>query len=266
MNGRIIQAGLRAVRSRRRAVLGVGPIALALLVASASPAAAHGFFDKVDPPIPQWLFGWAAAGVLVVSFVLLAVMWSKPKLTDDRWSPLPRIVGRVLVGPAAQALLGLFGVALLAVVVTSGLAGRQSVQHNFSPTFVYVIFWVGMVAVSVVFGDVFRSLNPWRAIARVFAWVLRRAGRRVNAPFAYPAKLGYWPAAAGLTAFAVLEIVVAGGTQPRTIALAVIGYSVVTFALMGCFGIETWCAAARRSPSTSISSRESQCSIGAAPR
>lgn len=164
------------MRSRLRAFFGVGLVALALLVASASPVAAHGFFDKVDPPIPQWLFGWAAAGVLVVSFVLLGVMWSQPKLADDRWRPLPRIVGRVLVGPVSQAVLGLFGVALLVVVVISGLAGRQSVQHNFDPTFVYVIFWVGMVAVSVVFGDVFRSLNP-RPPTRRAAPVRTGAGR-----------------------------------------------------------------------------------------
>lgn len=240
LSERVIQDGLWPVRSRRRAVLGVGLVAPALFVVSASPVAAHGFFDKVDPPIPQWLFGWAAAGVLVVSFVLLGVMWSKPKLANDRWRPLP-IVGRALVGPVAQAVLGVFGTALWVVVLASGLAGRQSVQHNFSPTFVYVIFWVGMVAVSVVFGDLFRILNPWRAIARGCAWIAHRAGIRVSAPFGYPVKLGYWPAAAGLSAFALLEIVVAGGTQPRTIALAVGGYSVATFALMGLFGIEPWC-------------------------
>lgn len=229
-------------RQGARRAISIGAATTALVAASQSTASAHGFFDKVDPPIPQWLFGWAAAGVLIVSFVLLAAMWSKPKLAVDRWRALPPVLGRALVGPACAAALGVIGVALLAVVLWSGLAGRQSVQYNFSPTFVYVIFWVGLVAVSVVFGDVFRGLNPWRAVARSVAWLMTRAlGHPTKARFSYPKGLGYWPATAGLAAFAVLEIVVAGGTQPHTIAVAAIVYSVATFVCMGLFGIEPWC-------------------------
>ncbi|MDP4013543.1 MAG: hypothetical protein Q8P38_02810 [Candidatus Nanopelagicales bacterium] len=215
--------------------------AVSLVAASSAPAAAHGFFDKVDPPIPQWLFGWAAALVLVVSFVLLGAMWSKPKLAEERWRPLPAVVSRVVTGPVTDVVVGAFGTGLLLVVLWSGFVGRQSVEHNFAPTFVYVIFWVGLVLVSALFGDVFRTLNPWRAISRAMAWGASRiAGRKLKAPFAYPARLGYWPAAAGLGGFAVLELAVSGGTEPRTIALAVTGYSVVTFAAMWLFGIEAW--------------------------
>jgi hypothetical protein len=36
---------------------------------------AHGLVLRSDLPIPEWLFAWAAAMVLVVSFVALAVLW-----------------------------------------------------------------------------------------------------------------------------------------------------------------------------------------------
>ena len=44
-------------------------------------------------PIPEWLFGWAAAAVLCVSFVALAVLWPKPRLEDPGWRPLPGGLG-----------------------------------------------------------------------------------------------------------------------------------------------------------------------------
>ena len=44
--------------------------------------------------------------------------------------------------------------------------GTGSRTFNFSVTFIYVIFWVGVPVASVLLGDVFRALNPWRACAR----------------------------------------------------------------------------------------------------
>ena len=45
---------------------------------------AHGLVGRSDLPIPEWLFGWAAAIVLIVSFVALAVLWPEPKLEGER--------------------------------------------------------------------------------------------------------------------------------------------------------------------------------------
>ena len=36
-------------------------------------------------------------------------------------------------------------------------------SSNFSVTFVYVIFWVGIPVASVLLGDVFATLSPWRS-------------------------------------------------------------------------------------------------------
>ena len=43
-------------------------------------AHAGGLIGRSDLPIPEWLFGWAAAMVLVISFVALAILWPQPKL------------------------------------------------------------------------------------------------------------------------------------------------------------------------------------------
>ncbi len=219
-----------------------GLLAGALLPGS---AAAHGLVVRQDLPIPESLFIGAAALVLIVSFIALAVLWPRPKLEQEGWRPLPGGVGRVL-GRAARPLsvvAAIAGVLLLGVVVWSGLAGVQTSAANFAPNFVYVFFWLGLVPVSVLFGDVFRAFNPWRAIGRAVAWAAGALARQpLPAPLPYPERLGRWPAAAGILAFAWLELVAAGGDDPQTVAIATLVYSAVTFLGMALYGVETWIA------------------------
>jgi hypothetical protein len=202
---------------------------------------AHGLVARSDLPIPEWLFGWAAAMVLVVSFVALAVLWPEPKLQRERWRPLPGALGRLLGSRPLEIACGAIGVFLLAVVIYTGLEGTQSSSANFAPTFVYVVFWLALVPASVLFGDVFRAFNPWRAIGRSVGWVASKAARgALPAPLTYPERLGHWPAAAGIFAFAVMELVSSSGDQPDTIAIATLVYSALTFVAMALYGVDTW--------------------------
>ena len=100
---------------RALAVLAAALAAGALVPAVAS---AHGLVQRQQLPIPQWLFAWAAAAVLVISFFALALLWQKPKLEDDDWRPLPG--GRVLASGAVQVLCGVVGVGLLVVTILAG--------------------------------------------------------------------------------------------------------------------------------------------------
>ena len=199
---------------------------------------AHGLQSKRDLPIPEWLFGWGAALVLLISFVGLAVLWPKPRLEEVEWRPLKR-AGRVLASRPVEIACGAIGALLLVLVVYSGLAGETN--DNLTPTFVYVVFWVALVPASVLFGDVFRAFNPWRAIARAVSWVFRRGDREGAEPFDYPERLGHWPAAAGLLAFVTMELVVDVGADPRPLAIATLVYSAITWFCMSLYGIERWC-------------------------
>jgi hypothetical protein len=203
---------------------------------------AHGLVGRSDLPIPEWLFGWAAVLVLVVSFLALAVLWPEPKLQEDRARPLPRGISRVLLSRPVEVLCGAVGVFLLGLVVWSGLEGIQVTDANFAPTFVFVAFWLGLVPLSVVLGDLFRAFNPWRAVGRAVAFLAQTAARGpMPAPLEYPERLGYLPAAAGLFAFATLELVAAEGRTPENVAIATLVYSGVTFVAMALYGVETWC-------------------------
>ena len=225
---------------RRLAAAGA---ALAAVITALSPtrADAHGLVGRADLPIPDWLFTFGAVAVLLVSFVLLAVAWRRPKLQDAAWRPSPAGVSRLLTAPALEVAGGAIGVALLGLVVYAGLFGVDSTSANIAPTLVYVVFWLGLVPVSLLLGDVFRVLNPWRAIGRATGRLFARSSAQPVAAMDYPERLGYWPAALGLLAFGWLELVAPSGDRPVTVAVATLVYSTLTFAAMALFGTERWC-------------------------
>jgi hypothetical protein len=226
---------------RRRWAAAIVAAVAATALAVPATAAAHGLVGRADLPIPAWLFGWAAAVVLIVSFAALATLWQEPRLEGDQtFRPFPEGLSFALINPATEVFAGLVGVALLGVTIWAGLAGVQAPQANFAPTFIYVIFWVGLVVLSILFGDVFRALNPWRAIARAAGGIASRVSGPMPAPFTYPERLGHWPAAAGLLGFAWMELSYRNGDDPSMLAIAALVYSAVTFLGIACFGTETW--------------------------
>ena len=102
----------------------------------------------------------------------------------------PAGLGRVLGSRPVEIAAGTLGVALLALVVVAGFAGSQNALSNFAPTFVFITFWVGLAFASALFGDVFRALNPWRALGRASGRLARRARGERRARRPYPERLG----------------------------------------------------------------------------
>ena len=219
---------------------------------------AHGGgLGRSDLPIPEWLFGWAPPWC----------WWSR----SSRWrccgrsrsssvsagGRFPGALGRVLGSRPVEIACGAIGVFLLGVVVWTGLRGHPELDRQLlvrsSST------WSSgsaLVPASVLFGDVFRAFNPWRAIGRAVGWMAPKAARgALPAPLTYPERLGHWPAAAGIFAFAALELVVSGGDQPDTVAIATLVYSAITFVAWRSIGSRLVVRrAARRLACTSTSS------------
>lgn len=222
---------------RRALAAGVSGAVLAAL-ASPAVASAHGIVGRQDLPIPRWLFAWAATVVLVISFVGLAVLWPKPRYQEEirerRVFALP--------GPRVwEVVAGAIGIGLFVLTVYAGFAGVQSTQANWAPTFIFEDFWVGLAFASLLFGDVFRAFNPWRAAARAVAGLSARLSRGgLPEPLPYPERLGRWPAVVGIVAFAWLELVYANRDDPSTLAILTLVYAAIQLVGMSLYGIETW--------------------------
>ena len=190
--------------------------------------------------MPTWLFYWGAAIVLVVSFVLLGVLWRTPLLAArERGRAIPSVLSRIILGPG-RIVAQVVSVLLFLLVWLSAVFGDTDPFRNLAPTWIYVIFWLGLPALSVVFGYVWRGLSPWRAIADAFVWVRETGGREARPLAEYPARLGRWPAAVALLAFVAMELAYSDPASPRALAFAIALYSYVALFGMAAFGRDTW--------------------------
>jgi hypothetical protein len=169
------------------------------------------------------------------------VLWKRPQLERRAAGrPLPEGLERVLRSRALHVLLGLLSAGLLALVFLTALIGEPTSDRNLAPWFVYIVFWLGLVPVQVLFGNVWPALNPWLAYANGVAWVWRRLGREWVPPLAYPERLGVWPGAVALYSFAALELAYTEPASPRALALAIAIYSYAMWFGMAAFGRRTW--------------------------
>ncbi len=215
--------------------------ALVAMLVVADRASAHGLGGVRDLPVPGWLFFAGGATVLVLSFLALGVLWREPQLDPSRGRSFPGRVQQILLSDALRVVVGACSVAFFFLLWTAAAFGSDRSSQNLAPTFVYVIFWVGMTITVVVLGNVWSVLDPWRAVAGAAAWVARRLGIE-RRPRPYPARLGIWPAALLLFAFTALELAYYDPANPRVMAIAITVYSLVTWTGMAVYGRRDWVA------------------------
>ncbi len=215
-----------------------------LLTAVAIPsAAAHGFGQRYDLPVPLWLWVTGAAAAVVLSFMIVSlfVRGNTGVRSDARVNLLRWRLGRLLASrPVRLAAQGV-SVGIVLLVVTAGLIGDQNPTRNFAPVWVWVIWWVGFAYLSALAGNLWAAVNPWAA---VFGWVealvrnVSGGGLALGLP--YPRWLGMWPAIVLFAAFAWIELVYSGRTIPAQLALAIAIYSLITWTGMIFFGRGMW--------------------------
>jgi hypothetical protein len=88
-------------------------------------------------------------------------------------------------------------------VVLAGLWGPQTQANALLGVF-YVLLWVGLVAVSLLFGPVWRVISPVRTVYLLLQRITPQGLSRAR--LSYPEGWGYRPAAVGLFAFVWMEL------------------------------------------------------------
>lgn len=205
---------------------------------AAFPAWSHSFGVRYDLPLPLELY-LAGAGVAVaLSFAVMALFlgerdgYGETLRYDLLTLPLIAWLGHRVVLNLFRAL----SVALFVLLLGAGFFGTTDPFRNFAPTFVWVVWWVGMAFVSTLGGNLWTLVNPWKIL---FTWAEWAAGGFAGQR-PYPAWLGNWPALVLFLVFAWLELISESGEQPRILALLIVGYSAITWAGMAIYGRDVW--------------------------
>lgn len=197
---------------------------------------AHGIGSQHDLPISPFYAFAGAFAALFVSFLALGLLWSTSRFRGERSGlALPAALQRVADAPATRTALRGLGLAAALAVLLHLLLGPDDPAHNPAPGAVYVLLWVGLVPASLLLGPVWRLLNPLRTLHRLLSRALRRRGP--GRPL--PARLGQWPAAAGLFGFTWLELVAPDPASTTTLLIAITTYATAQLLLAARFG-ERW--------------------------
>lgn len=215
-----------------------------LLLWAPAMAWAHGFAVRYDLPLPLGFYLAGAGATVVLTFVSLALFSRASPGAPSK--PPPQLVvpeaGRVLSSPWITGILQTLSAGLFVLVVSAGLYGDIDPYKNISTTFVWVIWWVGMMFINTFVGDVWALVNPWNVIfsgvERLVRAISSKTGFSLDRP--YPKRFGVWPAVILFLAFAWLELTWGEGEDPRKLAAVVIKYSIFTWVAMFIFGRRSW--------------------------
>ncbi len=229
---------------RRPAV--VVPGAALMMFLRAGPVHAHAFGPRYDLPLPLNLYLAGAGCAVALSFVIMALVFrTRPTQTDQlridllHFGPM-----RVLLHPAVIGVVQAVSVVLFLVILTAGFFGNQDTIKNIGPTFVWIVWWVGLAYMAALAGNAWPAINPWSIVFAGFERLVRLFGARYRfgLGLAYPSWLGVWPAAALFGLFAWFELIPETAKVPSTLATAILIYSGVTWFGMAAFGRNVWLA------------------------
>ena len=196
----------------------------------------HGFGPRYDLPAPLFWYLFAAAGVVVISFVLVVAFAGDQvgaKAVQYPRRPVPFLL-RLARSPWPRAVGGTVGVLALLAVVISGLFGSANPALNPAEYLVWIYFWVGLVLLSGLLGNLWYLFNPWAVIYDLGTRFVRLG------PIWKLPNVGVWPAAAAYFAFACLELTTGMANRPEVVAIVALAYSAVTLAGMIFFGRKEW--------------------------
>ena len=203
----------------------------ALLLALCSlPLAAHvseqGFVLLL--PTKAYITG----GVLAVVFtvVLLGVV-------SDKQVGRLFLAKRLFQTPGCerwQTLTSLMSFCLLVSLLVIGLTGPRDPLSNPFPLYIWTLWWIGVVSLQGMVGDLWRWINPWTGLYGLIV------PNKLSVRLTLPERLGVWPATGLFVAFIAFSLADTSPDDPEHLAVVVASYYLFTLAGMWLCGAELW--------------------------
>ena len=200
-------------------------IAALVLTAPAGPARAHASDQGLVLLLPTDIYIGAGAAAVALTVLLVAVL---PERVSERlFASLPLL-------PRWRTALPLVSSGLAALILLwllqAGLTGSRDPLSNPLPLSFWTLWWIGVVSVQGLIGDIWRWINPWTGPLAL----LRGLGLR---PMLHlPAWLGHWPALLTFLGFCGFLMADPAPSDPARLARMVGGYWLATLFAAALFG------------------------------
>lgn len=197
-----------------------------LLLAIPSVVSAHAFGQSYALPLPAWMYMYAGAVVVLLSFVGVVIF-------SSRRTQAQRRTREIAIGTSARSIAQWIVVGIWILALLAGVYGSSAASINFLVSFFWIALLLGGVYLSAIFGNSVALLSPLRTIALFIA--------HDRALVSYPKKLGHTPALIAYALVILLEFSPHSmGIDPSFLAGALIGYTVYTLLGAFLFGVRDW--------------------------
>lgn len=207
------------------------------------PIFLHAIVIPVSLPIPLGLYLVSCATVVAMSYLIsigstrAGFCLSEHQILCLRFGPkLSRLVGLIADG------IGLVATAILFIVIWAAFFGVDDPLDNITPTFIWVVSWVGISLVSISVGNVWAVLNPWRLLHIIISRIIRR-GPLLGSRSRWTQRLvalDLWPACLLFMCFVWVELIYPNSISPRHLGFLLVLYSIITISGMQIFGCALW--------------------------
>jgi hypothetical protein len=156
-------------------------------------AQAHGFEERYDLPVPLPYVIAAACAVVLLTFVL-AIFFMRSGAVNTVPEPKCKFALLAKAHPLLFWFIRLSAWCLGLLVLSAALLGTSDPLMNLAPTFVWIIWWVGLGFLVVFFGDFWPWLDPWATTFDVLEWLAKRLFgiQRLTLGWRWPPSLGVW--------------------------------------------------------------------------
>ena len=201
-------------------------------------AYAHGFGERIDLPIPFTLYALGAAVTIAVSFILIGILSGDRNPRNAPQVDLLQFrIGRFLfANRSIRTVLQLISLLVAIVITIAGFVGSPIPSYNIAPTFVWILFAVGMVYVSAFFGNIWPILHPAAIVYDALTFFIPKRRKKET----WSDTVSAWPAVVLYFLFRWVENVHPTPSDPQTVALLVGMYLLLSFVGMITLGKQNW--------------------------
>jgi hypothetical protein len=201
-------------------------------------ATAHGFEERYDLPVPLSYVIVGACFVVLFTFVVAALFMKADACTAAA-------VTEQSIGNSSsyfRIFVRIVSWLFAALIVVSATIGTTDPLMNLAPTFVWIVWWVGLGFAVIAFGNFWPWLDPWASTFDVIDATAKRLGcvNGIALNWHWPKWLGAWPAVFLLLAWSWTEVVYPVASNPRKLGVMILGWTAMSLVGMLCFGKHQW--------------------------
>lgn len=207
-------------------------VAALLTFAGVLPAYAHSSARGFVLLLPTSYVILGGAFAVLMAFV--AVSFLPERLFLLQHNKLSEIPART--GGTSQAL-SLLSALTLGLLIYCGFNGPRDPVENLLPLSIWTLWWVVIVLLHPVLGNLWSVLNPFAGIQ---ALLRQLSGGPRQILLRYPPALSYWPALLIFASFAWFQLVYPAPEDPALLATVVAIYAAFTLAAVVRYGAAAW--------------------------